>query len=133
MIISASQAAVLVFQSDQTLAEWWCELNRWGWPDGLPDPERPDFDERGRRGLIMDWITAKVGDRLISRVWNKDMPDEVFESFRRGEQRIIGSPYYEWTQKRVAERVAAMQTREMSVLASEVVLEDILDAEVIDA
>jgi hypothetical protein len=57
-------------QSKQTLAKWWCTLNRWQWPLGLPDPI-PAGIEKPRRMEIMNWITDKLGMRAVLAEWNK--------------------------------------------------------------
>jgi hypothetical protein len=89
---------VLQEQDNDTLAEWWCTLNRWDWPEGLPDPmteeERTDYDLKTisaeefysqRDSRIMKWISDRIGEKKISRCWNKDsMDDEQFELFWRG-------------------------------------------------
>lgn len=132
---TSAQLEVLNAQDDQTLAEWWCELNRWRWPDALPDPEPvPQYHSDGQdvRWAVMCWIDAKIGHKIVSRTWNKDMPDEVFESFWRKERDVPDSPYARWSEARVAARMAARREREDAQLASEFILEDILDAEVIN-
>lgn len=130
-MVTAEQVGVLEKQDDSMLAAWWCELNGWRWPANLPQTcDRYGYEDRGEGWAIMCWIEKKVGKRLISRTWNKDMPEPVFESFWRGE-RGTGTPYGEWTEKRSAERVAAMEARATAVLASDTVLDDPLDAEII--
>lgn len=133
MSLTTAQAEALARQDDRTLAEWWCELNRWKWPEGLPDPESPDVYSNAMdvRWSVMQEIAGRVEDRLISRVWNKDMPDDVFESFWRRE-RGPGTAYGDWCEQKSAARIAAIQARADKVIASDLVLEDILDAEVIE-
>ena len=71
-----------------TLAEGWCALNSWEWPQWLPCPETYEYrrevkENRGR--AAMRWIENRVGKRILSRVWNKDrMTDEEHEDFWRG-------------------------------------------------
>lgn len=76
--------AILAQQSMETLAEWWCQLNSWDWPEELPDPEPREYVRGGRRGEIMQWIDDGVGRRVISRTWNKSMTDEEHNDFWRG-------------------------------------------------
>lgn len=75
----------LATQNMQTLAEGWCTLNGWGWPQWLPCPESPEkWRVETRRREAMRWIENRIGRRVISRVWNKDMTDEEHEDFWRG-------------------------------------------------
>ncbi len=72
-LITERDWAALRTQTDHPgLAFWWCELNVYGWPTALPDPEpeaRP-YTPHTRRRQIMNWITRQVGERLVSRTWN---------------------------------------------------------------
>lgn len=80
--ITEQDAAALSVQSDATLAEWWCALNRWKWPAGLPDEEQPGIrNDKSRRWAIMCWIEDRVGSRACFREWNRDMSDEAFGAF----------------------------------------------------
>lgn len=78
---------VLQEQDNDTLAEWWCTLNRWDWPEGLPDPmtgeeRRKDYDPANRATRMMHWIEERVGHKKVSRWWNKDnMTDEQHDLF----------------------------------------------------
>ena len=88
-LITNADLAALNAHDRQTLAEWWCTLNRWEWPHGLPDPEDGDARRRGelngsRAWPIMCWISKRIGNRIISRAWNKDMPSDVFDDFYDG-------------------------------------------------
>jgi hypothetical protein len=130
--VSEEQWRTLREQSNEVLAEWWCLLNRWQWPVELPEPEPAHpYPRGGKRSQIMDWIHDKVGDWLVSRTWNKDMPDDVFESFRRKE-REPDSAYGKWSAQRIAEWDATRKAKEDAVLASEFLLEDVLDADLIE-
>ena len=79
----------LEIQDDDTLAEWYCTLNMWGWPEGLPGPmteeERKDYDiktispeeyDAMRCSQIMAWIKNKVGARKGSWFRNKESMSE---------------------------------------------------------
>lgn len=86
-----SDIAVLEKQTDEVLAEGWCLLNRWGWPEWLPDPmteaERntKDYTPDNRASEIMRWIDDKLGHKVVNRCWNKDcMTDEEHEDFWNG-------------------------------------------------
>lgn len=79
-LITEADKKILIAQEDYTLAEWYCELNCWRWPVGLPDPE-PVLPSPCRASHIMDWIFDMVGYKLVSRVWNKKMTDEEHEDF----------------------------------------------------
>jgi hypothetical protein len=88
----------LEVQDDNTLAEWYCTLNMWDWPKGLPDPmteeERKDYDlqtitieefNAQRCHQIMEWIENKVGKRLVSWTHNKEsMTEDEFDLWWRG-------------------------------------------------
>ena len=68
------------------LAEWWCLLNKWGWPaDGLGEPDpMPDKDKATmtRRSAIMNEISGRIGMRECLREWNRDtMPGEQFDAW----------------------------------------------------
>ena len=77
------EISALLAQDANTLSRWWCELNRYEWPDGLPRPIPKEEREHSSMGSnrawkIMCWISKRVGQWLISREWNKDnmKPDE---------------------------------------------------------
>ena len=63
-------------RSHEELAEWWCTLNSWEWPDDIPNPESIEgaIMERKtpRRDALMDKIKEIVPHKLISYAWNKD-------------------------------------------------------------
>lgn len=65
------------------LVKWYCKLNQWKWPDGLPDPEPEKISQRctQRRHKIMQFIAKIVGTKAISREWNRTMTDDEFEAF----------------------------------------------------
>lgn len=83
-MISQADTNILIAQPSETLAEWWCILNRHDWPKEILDPEEVDHGIDGRRWDLMRWITDSIGLRAISRCWNKDMSDEDFDDFFRG-------------------------------------------------
>lgn len=82
--ISHEDANIIMAQSADDLAEWWCILNRWGWPDALPNPEPTKFIPAGRRSKLMGAIDSLVGHKACSRAGNKDMTDEEFSDFWAG-------------------------------------------------
>jgi hypothetical protein len=65
------------------LAEWWCLLNRWGWPaEGLGEPDDQQYAPNSRRGQIMRWIMDKVGHKACLREWNRErMTDAEFDAW----------------------------------------------------
>ena len=64
------------------LAEWWCQLNSYEWPELLPDPEQPTRGYNPRRSLIMRWIEDRIGIKECLRAWNRKwMTDEQFEEW----------------------------------------------------
>lgn len=134
MPITAQQRKILDKQDDQTLAEWYCQLNRWRWPKELPDEEPPRVfgrernDGRDIRWSVMEYIEARVGKILISRTWNKDMTDAEFQSFHRGE-RGPGTPYGNFCERRWKQWEAAAEARTVAEISASIVLDDILDAE----
>lgn len=78
--------AILAQQDQKTLAEWWCILNSWEWPDELPDPEddRHNYTIGNRRSQLTGWIITNIGLRACLRHHNHKMNDEEFEDFWRG-------------------------------------------------
>lgn len=88
-LVMPSDVEILQSKDRKTLAEAWCELNKWEWPSWLPEesppPKRPrDFNYRDRRAMIMREIEKLIPNRLISRVWNSEMSDEDFDDFYAG-------------------------------------------------
>lgn len=78
----------LATQEPAELARGYCVLNRWGWPEWLPNPmSLADRQEPGpsRARAAMEWIVKRVGRRVVSREWNRDnMTDDEHEDFYRG-------------------------------------------------
>ncbi len=64
---------VLKQQDRMTLAGWWCKLNRWKWPRGLPRPEARSLDVGGnpRRDAIMRNIVSAIGRKACLDEWNR--------------------------------------------------------------
>jgi hypothetical protein len=78
---------------EQTLARWWCELNRYEAPEPFMDKEEienlvdvppKDWKLNTRLNSIMQYIQTKVEGKLLSRTWNKHMTDEEFDDFWQG-------------------------------------------------
>jgi hypothetical protein len=64
---------ILLEQQDNgTLAKWWCELNKWNWPEQIPDKEDPEDRKNNRRLEIMDWIKSRIGLKECLREWNRE-------------------------------------------------------------
>lgn len=94
--LSPHDLELLSQQSDETLIQWALALNRWQWPEDLPDKESPEectaflLDRGGpgirysRRSRISRWIEAKVSKKRILRAHNHRLTDEEFEDFWRG-------------------------------------------------
>ena len=81
----ANDIACLKGRTPEELAEYWCILNRWEWPEQIPNPEpvlalikhKYRYRETPRRDAIMAHIENMVEHKLISYTWNKDtMTDE---------------------------------------------------------
>lgn len=84
-MITENDVHILSQQNMETLIQWWHNLNSWRWPKELPDEEsQKKWKNNGRRDVLMEWITDRVGDRAISRYGNKDMSDDEFNDFWRG-------------------------------------------------
>ena len=72
-------------QNSKTLAKWWGELNRWRWPEELPNPElekSPIVNDR--RWESMEWIMHRIGMRAVLREWNNGMSDAEFDESPAG-------------------------------------------------
>lgn len=59
-------------QDNRRLAKWWCELNRWNWPEQIPDEEGPKDHKDDRRSAIMGWIKDRIGLKECLREWNRE-------------------------------------------------------------
>ena len=72
--ITARDMATLERQPLDVLPVWWCVLNRWGWPKGLPDEEDqpgPMHKLTKRRRSMMEWIEQRVGMKACLAEWNR--------------------------------------------------------------
>lgn len=56
---------------EKKLAQWWCELNRWGWPAELGGPEIQESKSRMIRSAIMEAIEAKITHKRCIEEWNR--------------------------------------------------------------
>lgn len=75
---------ILRQQDEETLAEWACILNGWGWPKLLPNPEPPTYVANDRRGQIMCWIHGRIGHEAVSWKHNQSvMSKEQFDLWRK--------------------------------------------------
>lgn len=73
---------ILEAQTGDTLAIWWCQLNRLEWPDGLPHPEPETFKPGDRRGRLMCWIIDRIGMGECLREWNRaTLPGAAFDEW----------------------------------------------------
>jgi hypothetical protein len=85
--ITDADKTILRQQDAETLAEWSCILNGWGWPKLLPDPEPPTYIPDGRRGQIMRWIKSRVGYEATLWKHNQSvMTREQFDDWTRMSQ-----------------------------------------------
>jgi hypothetical protein len=89
--VTPMDLAVMDLKDDITLAEWYCALNLWDWPKALPDEEsgdecrRRDPEHGCRRLALMDEVVRRVGDKLCSRIWNRErMTVQEHDDFWRG-------------------------------------------------
>jgi len=86
--ITKADIEIIDSQDNATLAQWNCELNRWNWPEELPDEDKSheskNYSSGGRRSQLMSLMEERVGHRLISRTWNKDMTDDEHDDFFNG-------------------------------------------------
>jgi hypothetical protein len=106
----------LIWETRDTLIQWYLDLNAWHWPDAIPDPE--PMLEPGvrmattRRWQIMQAIEARVGERDLLRQHNRRMDDQTFAAFWRlytGEDQEPTGRYAEWVEaeaKALAQRWA---------------------------
>jgi len=73
----------------ETCAQWWNELNTWGWPEVLLPSEPPhivgNWKPDNRRTMLMNEIDKKVGQKYLLMYLNvvkeKRMDYEWFEDF----------------------------------------------------
>lgn len=72
--LTKADYVVLRDQNNNTLAEWWSILNRWEWPNSLPDKEPRDLSDdpnaNDRRHRIMAYIVRRVGKLECLHKWN---------------------------------------------------------------
>lgn len=99
--MTESDIATLNQADAATLAKWWSELNRYGWPDAFLDPEPryvwppvsivPEpYVPHSRRAEMINWIMDKIGIKECLRVWNADtMPGKKFDDWFDGRRAII--------------------------------------------
>ena len=97
--VSDADLAILAVQDEQTLAQWYCMMNRWEWPKSLPDEEPREYIKNGRRSMIMWVIESVIGDKACLREHNKEnLPGAEFELWyasdfvRRAKENIRFSP-----------------------------------------
>ncbi len=72
----------IVMSADESiLAKWWCELNSWGWPAELGEPE-PVGGANPLRSEIMANIVGRIGIKECLREWNRErLPGEAFDAW----------------------------------------------------
>lgn len=92
--ITDEDRRILRRQDHETLAEWHCILNGWGWPKLLPNPEPPTYIDGGRRGRIMEWISGRIGfDACLWKHNQSVMSREQFDDWRRMDRDEYGRKY----------------------------------------
>lgn len=66
----ADEDMQIIAQTDpQTLADWWCVLNGWDWPGGLPElePDGGKYRHGSRRSVLMHAIEDRIdGPALLA-------------------------------------------------------------------
>ena len=72
-------------QTKETLADWWCILNRYEWPPELVHDET-------FRWQIMAWIAREITLKACLRAWNADWEDDEFEAFWRRTGQSFSDP-----------------------------------------
>lgn len=115
-LITPDDELILAQQGIETLAEWYALLNTFKWPTDLPNPEPPHHKAGGRRSELMAWIKEAIGERAVSRHWNRWMTDEEFNDFWRGvheghapslqryNHRIADEDFGDWARRVAASR-----------------------------
>ena len=87
-MLTGSDRAAIAAADNETLTRWCCLLNKWEWPDGIPDEEavpkgRGDTGDT-RRWLLMRECERTACEKAVSREWNRDrMTDEEHEAWWR--------------------------------------------------
>lgn len=93
-IIHNADLKILKAQSVQTLAEWWCDLNRSQWPA----PDTGLISEKtglptNRRFAIMSFIMDQIGLKECLREWNKkELPGPAFDKWWSRHAQSVSSP-----------------------------------------
>lgn len=67
--LTRKDTKVLNSASNETLVDWYIELNGWGWPSEIPD-EVTENTTGTRRSALMRAIENRVGGYAISHKWN---------------------------------------------------------------
>lgn len=84
MNLTTEDMTILAQQDMNTLAKWWAAINRFEWPQEIPNPEH-EYVRGGRGSKIMHYIEEAIGYRECLREWNKNkMSDDEFNDFWRG-------------------------------------------------
>ena len=77
-----NEMEMLAKADSPTLAQWWCELNTWGWPAELGEPEPENAPAPSRRTVIMTIIGRIIGHKECLREWNKEQkPGKKFDEW----------------------------------------------------
>ncbi len=71
---TADQIAALKGVTDETLAKWWCMLNRWGWPRRLHGHSADTTPQE--RWAVMNWIVKRIGKIECLKEWNHRKDDD---------------------------------------------------------
>jgi hypothetical protein len=88
-ITDQDQKAIATASPD-LLAQWWCLLNKGGWPTnglGEPEPMANEHQKIQRRIQIMDAICDRIGIKECLREWNRhSLPGESFDAWWNSQQ-----------------------------------------------
>ncbi len=69
---------ILKGASHETLAQWWCDLNRYYWPDEFGKRNEADFVS------VMHFISDTISLKECLREWNKrTLPGKEFDRWWR--------------------------------------------------
>lgn len=84
-LLTTHDITVLIQQTPNTLADWYCQLNEWEWPPEIQNPEPPIYRPCSRRGEIMLWIVRDIGRKeCLRQHWKRhdiETPGNKFDDW----------------------------------------------------